>query len=476
MRSKHKFDCDVLVLGLGPAGMACSIFAQSMGLHVIAIEPRKIGGECLNVGCIPSKALLKAAKLRHQVMSFPSMGLQALPLPLAIDPFKRVRAVVSAVNEGKTAKMFESIDLILDKGPAHFVDSHTVEVPGFRAVRARKIFICTGTSPAIPPIQGLSTVKVLTNENLYELPEVPKSTIVIGGGAIGCEMGQALARLGSKVTILNYDPYLLPRGDREAGDLLASEFKKEGIRVVNNARFEKVESLEDGAEVFCSSGEIFFGEKILVAAGRTFNIDLNLETAGIEYDLKKGIYVRSTLQTSQNHVYAVGDCNGYRLFTHAAMHQGMIAVMNSMLPSFFRYNFKKYVVPWSVFTEPEVSEVGLTENELRAQGIKYQMVRTEYADYGRTTADGFEAGFIKAFISQTGKVLGVTIVGEQSSEMIQEWSLIIQKRLPLTEVLFLQHSFPTYSFMNKRIAERWLMKRVESRWIQRLAKVLFRLF
>ena len=471
------FDCDVLVIGLGPAGMAVSAMSDALGLKVTAIEENKIGGECLNVGCIPSKALLKTAKMRQMTEHFEAMGLTAVGKPDASNPFQRVRSVVKQVNEGKTTKMFEKLDLVLGKGSARFIDSHTVEVEGVRKIRARKIFICTGTKPHIPHIKGIDSIPVLTNDNLFELNHVPKSMLVIGGGAIGSEMGQAISRLGAKVTILNAASCLLPRADSYAGELLCSEFKKEGIEVVNSSKIKEIISIEDGLRIILEGGKSYEAEKLLVAAGREINFDkLNLEAAGIKYSKKSGILVDDFLRTSRKHIYAVGDCNGYRQFTHAAMHQGMLALINAMSPTLFKKKYKNYVVPWSVFTEPEVSHTGFSENELREMGIKYEVVHMDYADYGRSTADGSEIGFIRALLSKWGRIYGVTIVGEGSSEMIQEFSLAIQEKKRLSSILFLQHSFPTYSFMNKRIAETWLMNKVNNNFVKRMAKKALRFF
>lgn len=468
------YDCDILVIGLGPAGMAVSIMAQSMGLKVCAIEARKIGGECLNVGCIPSKALLKTAKLRHSLSKFSEMGLEAAPLVRSLNPFARVREVVQQVNQGKTAKMFEKMDLILGQGRAAFIDSHTVEVPGVRKVSARKIFICCGTTPRLPSIPGIENVAVLTNDNLYELNAVPESLLIIGGGAIGCEMGQAISRLGARVTILNADARLLPRGDAEASQLLLQELEREGIKVINNAKIKSASSDNSQIVLELDNGNKFKTEKLLVAAGRNIALGgLQLERAGVRYDNRSGIQVDKYLRTTQKHIYAVGDCNGYRMFTHAAMHQGMLALINAMTPWPFKREFRKYLVPWSVFTEPEVSQVGFTESELQSQNMKYEKIITQYADYGRSSADGSEIGFIKALVTSSGKIQGVTIVGENSSEMIQEFSLAMQSKKSLLSILFLQHSFPTYSFMNKRIAEIWLMNKIKSKFLQKLIRIGF---
>ena len=300
--------------------------------------------------------------------------------------------------------------------------------------------------------------------------------IVIGGGAIGCEMGQALSRLGSKVTILNSDTCLLPKGDPEAGKLLCEEFMKEGISVVNNCKIQNISGANGVVTVTLGDNQKVEGEKLLVAAGRSIAVEeLNLDKAQVRYDRKAGIWVDEFLRTTQKHIYAVGDCNGHRLFTHAAMHQGMLALINSISPGLMKRRYKNYLVPWSVFTEPEVSQVGETEKELLAKGISYEIVRSNYADYERTTADGSEVGFIKALVSKWGRIYGVTVVGESSSEMINEFGFAIQEKRRLTSILFLQHSFPTFSFMNKRIAENWLMKKAQGKLVRFLAKRAFNL-
>ena len=476
------FDCDLLVIGLGPAGMAATIMGHSMGLKVIAVEQRSIGGECLNVGCIPSKALLKTAKIRQTFEKLKELGLSATEKPRVRNPFKRVREVVGYVGEQKTAKMFEGIDLVLGQGSARFVDSHTVELYGGgseRKICARKVFICVGTRPKIPDISGIGDVPLLTNENLFELDAVPKRLIVIGGGAIGCEMGQAISRLGAKVTILNSSSQLLPRADREAGELLAREFISEGIELLNDVKIKELRNKGDGVvSVYLDDGQSFSAERLLVAAGRLPALEgLQLEKAGVAYNDSRGIAVDPHLRTTQRHIFAPGDCNGYRLFSHAAMHQGMLALINAMSPFPFKRRYKKYCVPWSVFTEPEVSQVGETEAELKARGARYEVVRVDYGDYGRAVADASPVGFVKVFCSPLGRIYGAAIAGECSSELIGEFAFAIQSGKRLTSILFLQHSFPTLSFLNKRIAETWLMKKVkDNRLLHRLVAKMFRLF
>jgi len=467
-----RYDYDVLAIGLGPAGMAVSIMGAAMGLKVAGIEPHKLGGECLNVGCIPSKALLKAAKLRHAVKDLEAMGFGRLPPPEVKAPLKRVRDVVDTINTTKTRAMFEKVNLIHGEGHARFVDPRTVAV-GERQITAKKIFIATGTLPVVPPIPGLDKIDILTNQNLFHIDDVPKTLTVLGGGAIGCEMAQAFSRLGSKVTIIHMDAHLLPVGPPDPGNYLQKHFEAEGIVVHNGAHITAV-SQDNGIAVLRAQGTRgpieLRSERLLVAAGRRPNIEsLDLEKAGVAYT-KRGITVDKYLRTSQKHIFAPGDCNGHFLLTHAAMHQGMLALMNAMLPWPLKRDFRKYVVPWAVFTEPEVARVGAGPDELKKRGVKFEVVRTEYADYGRTLADGAPVGFVEVLASPGGKIYGATIVGDGASEMIHEFALAMQTRKRLAHIMMLQHAFPSMSFMNKRIGEQWMMGKMKSRVLRWMVK------
>ncbi len=471
-----KYDYDVLSIGLGPAGMAVSVMASEMGLKVCTIERRKIGGECMNVGCIPSKALLRIAKTRHAVTKFPQMELAVCELPGLVKPLTKIQNDLAYISETKTKKMFEKVDLHLGEGDASFVDPHTVRV-GEKTITAKRIFICTGTSPAAPPIPGLDQVDYLTNETMFDLDSIPESMVIIGGGAIGCEMAQAFGRLGCKVSIVHMDPHLVPVGDEEAAALLEEKLKEEGIEVYNARMISKVELNESGhTVVHTDQNEQLVGEKLLVAAGRQINLDaLTLENAGVTFT-KGGITVDKYLRTSTKHIFACGDCNGHHLLSHAAMHQGMIALMNAMMPGPMKMNFRKYVVPWTVFTEPQFSQAGLTETQLKERGSAYETIKVAYGDYGAAIAENVDTGFVKVFASKWGRIYGTVIIGEGSGEMINEWALAIQKKIRLHDVMMLQHSFPTMGFLSKRIAETWMMKLMQgSSRLRKMARVMYRM-
>ena len=470
-----KYDYDVLTIGLGPAGMAVSVMASEMGLKVCGIERRAIGGECMNIGCIPSKSLLRVAKTRHAVTKFPLMRLAEQAEPAVGNVFEQVRSYLVHINEAKTTPMFSKVDLHLKEGDASFIDAHTVEVGGGKRFTAKRIFIAVGTRPAAPPIPGLDQIDYLTNENIFDLDAVPESMIIIGGGAIGSEMAQAFSRLGCKTTIVHMDPHLIPVGDEEAGQLLEERFKDEGIDVYNGRMISKV-AMEDGKVALrTDKDEKLVGERLLVGAGRRFDFDaLKLENAGVKVG-KHGIVVDKQLRTSCKSVYAVGDCNGNFLLTHAAMHQGMVALMNAMMPPLMKMDFRKYAVPWTVFTEPQVSHVGMREMELKERGIKFETIRLKYEDYGAAIAETVGVGFVKVYASPLGRVFGVSIVGEGSGEMINEWAMIVQQKIRLHKVMMLQHSFPTMGFLSKQASEVWMMNRMKSPRLQRMAQVMYRL-
>jgi pyruvate/2-oxoglutarate dehydrogenase complex dihydrolipoamide dehydrogenase (E3) component len=469
-----KYDFDLICIGLGPAGMAVSIMGAEMGLKVCAIEKNKIGGECMNVGCIPSKSLLRISKFKHSLLKLIDMGLMEGKIPDIKSPFAKIDRYLEFISDKKTLKMFKKVKLILGEGSASFVDTHTVKV-GEKTITAQKIFIATGTEPLVPPIDGLKDIDFLTNNNIFALKEVPKSLIIIGGGAIGCEMAQAFNRLGTKCSIVQMDEFLVPIGDREAGELIEDVFKKEGIEVYNSRKIVSVKK-ENGEISLCTEDNLCIkSEKILIAAGRKINLDgLNLDTVGIKYN-KRGVEVDSKYRTSVKHIYCVGDCNGGIMLSHAAMHEGMFAIMNAVSP-LAMFTYKNYIIPWTVFTEPQISYVGMKEEDIKKKGINYETHIVKYADYGAAIAENVGVGFVKVYTNYWGRVFGVSIVGDGSGEMINEWALIIQKKIRLHSVMFLAHSFPTMGFLSKRVAEVWMMKKMESSWVQKMCKFFYRNF
>jgi len=467
-----KYDFDLICIGLGPAGMAVSAMGAEMGLKVCGIEKNKIGGECMNVGCIPSKSLLRIANYRHSFLKLKEMDLSEGITPMIKSPFTKINKYLDYIYEEKTLKMFDKVELVLGEGEASFIDSHTVRV-GDRTITAQRIFIATGTEPLVPPINGISDIDILTNQNIFKLSKIPESMTIIGGGAVGCEMAQAFTRLGTKCTIVQMDDFLIPNGDKETGDLIEEIFKKENIEVYNSKKIISAKNEGEKVSLFTEDRICLKSEKLLVAAGRKIVLDaLKLDNAGVKYG-RGGIEVDSEYKTSVKHIYAVGDCNGGMMFSHAAMHQGMFAIMNAVSP-FRLFKYRNYVIPWTVFTEPQVSFVGMSEEELKKKGIKYKAYITKYENYGAAIAENVSTGHVKVFANSLGRVFGVSIVGDGSGEMINEWALIIQKKIGLLSVMFLAHSFPTMGFLTKRVAEKWMMDKMKSSLVQRLCRFFYR--
>jgi pyruvate/2-oxoglutarate dehydrogenase complex dihydrolipoamide dehydrogenase (E3) component len=287
-------------------------------------------------------------------------------------------------------------------------------------------------------------------------------------------MAQAFSRLGARVSIVHMDAHLLPHGDPEAGALLQQCFQDEGIEIYNHRAIRSVASDGGQTVVRTDHGETLVGEKLLVAAGKSFEHlpSLHLERAGVRYG-EHGIEVDRSLRTSRRHIYAAGDCNGSFLFSHAAMHQGMLALINAMLPRPLARSYARYVVPWSVFTDPPVAHVGRLERELNASGADYEVIEEHYHDYGAAIAEGIAVGSVRAYVSSTGRIFGVRIIGEGAPEMINEWGLAIQQGLRIHRIMFLQHAFPSMSFLTKRVAEGWMMNRMRNPWLKRLIRALF---
>jgi len=470
-----KYDYDLICIGLGPAGMAVSVMGSEMGLKVCAIEKHKIGGECMNVGCIPSKALLRMGMVRHATDLLEGLSLEAVAKPGVGRVFDKIRKDIAYINEKKTLGMFDKVELLLGQGEASFVDEHTVAVAD-RRLTARRIFIATGTRPMVPPIPGLDAVDYLTNETIFALDSVPESMVIIGGGAIGCEMAQAFSRLGCRCSIVHLDPYLIPAGEPDAGELIEKVFAGEGITVCNGRRIARIERGGAGVVVHTEDGAAIEGERLLVAAGRRLDPSaLKPENAGVRTTGRGALVVNKHLRTSRPNIYAVGDCNGGYLLSHAAMHQGMLALMNCMLPAPMRLDYRKFVVPWTVFTDPQVSHVGEHASALDARGVKYRTVECRYADYGAAIAENIAAGSVRVYVSALGRIYGARIVGEGSGEMINEWGLAIQKKIRMHDLMLLQHSFPTMSFLSKRVAETWMMQHMQSSRLKALCRFMFRI-
>jgi pyruvate/2-oxoglutarate dehydrogenase complex dihydrolipoamide dehydrogenase (E3) component len=437
---------DLVVIGAGSAGLAGAGFARRLRLRVALVEAHRVGGDCTWTGCVPSKALLHAAAAAHAARTGGRTGVPGCDL--AVD-LSTVMATVHAARERVYALETpeelarQGIDVLL--GPTAFRDPRTLVV-GDGAVTARRVLLCTGASPAVPPVPGLADGPYLTNQNVFELTRLPEHLVVLGGGPVGVELAQAFRRLGARVTLLGRNPRVLPPADEEASAVLAAALQDEGIAVFTGARVERVER----AERTCVVARIGAGaqeiecDQILVAAGRRPNVGgLGLDRAGVEVG-EKGVRVDEKLRTSQPRVYAAGDVTGGFQFTHYAGWQAVRAVRNMFLPGSSRAVLPS--VPWAVFTDPEVAQVGLTEREARGRGETHEVRRLPLARNDRAQIDGERRGLMKCVLGPNGRILGATIVGTAASELINEVSLAMDNKVPFHKLCQTIHVYPSYGF------------------------------
>jgi pyruvate/2-oxoglutarate dehydrogenase complex dihydrolipoamide dehydrogenase (E3) component len=464
--ASNGYDYDLIILGGGSAGIAAGIVAGQAGLRTLLIEKEKMGGECLNTGCVPSKTLLEAARVAHQMKHAERYGLQPTPLTReqAAGVLRHIRETVSAVEEADgITEHLQQNGVEVRFGDAAFISPDAIEIVerggNAQALTAEHFLLATGSSPARPTIPGLEETGFLTSEDIFGLEEIPETLTVIGGDSIGVEMAQGFARLGSQVTLIEATDRLLPHDDLEAAKALEEALRLEGIDLrlnteVTGAQLEgsrKVARLEHEG-----MGAHLSGRHMLVTVGRTPNVDgLNLQAAGVEYD-QNGVHVSPTLRTTGPRVWACGDVTGRYQFSHMAEFEARLVVRNILFPFDRKADSGFRLAPWATFTDPEVAHVGLTEEEAKAQGIEYQVYKQPFAQNDRALAAGEGVGFVKVLTTGwQGKVIGAHIVGPHAGELIQEWITTMTQGLTLRQVADTIHVYPTLSTANQRAAHRW---------------------
>ncbi|MGD9099525.1 MAG: FAD-dependent oxidoreductase [Anaerolineae bacterium] len=441
---------DLVIIGGGSAGLTAAGFAVQLGARVALIEKHHIGGDCTWTGCVPSKTLLKAAKVAHEMRSAGRYGLT--PVEPAVDlkaVMAHVRKVVAGVyaHETPAALRADGIDVFM--GAARFLDAHTL-VAGETTLTTRKTLIATGAHPYLPPIAGLQDVDCLTYESVWELETLPKRLLVVGAGPVGCEMSQALRRLGARVTLITDQDRVLPRDDPAASHVLGRVFEAEGIDLRYQSRAERAWQDQEGIHLIADGDELL-GDALLITAGRRPNVEgLDLEKAGVVYNAQ-GIQVDDNLRTSQRHIYAAGDCTGGPQFTHYAGWQAFMAVRNALLPGASKGLSEQ--VPWTTFTDPEVAHVGLDEDQARARfGDEVMTCEWPMAQVDRARAEGDTKGLIKLVHKKNGTLLGATIVAGRAGEMIHEWIVALERGLKVGDLSNAIHVYPTYSIASMQAA------------------------
>ena len=465
---------DFIVIGGGSAGLTGAAFAVQMGARTALVESHRLGGDCTWSGCVPSKTLLKAARVAHQMRTADRFGLPAVEPQVDIKAvMEHVRQTIQEVYREETPEALraDGIDVYLE--PAHFVDAHTLAV-GKQKLTARNFLIATGAHPFVPPVAGLDQVKHHTYETIWELNQLPRRLVVVGGGPIGCEMAQAFQRLGSQVILLEGSDRLLGRDDIQAAQVMAQVFTEEGVHLCLNTTAKRAWQDENGIHLDTGDKEII-GDALLLAVGRKPNVDdLDLEKAGVKFS-PNGINVDMNLRTNRKHIFAAGDCTGSYQFTHYAGWQAAMAARNALLPG--NSKGQAEVVPWTTFTDPEVAQVGLTEAQARLTfGDAVMACEWPMSKVDRARSEGDTAGFLKIVHKKDGTLLGVTIVAGRAGEMIHEWIVAINHGLKVSDLSSTIHIYPTYSVASMQasaaIRIEQLLGGTSGKIVRRLARLM----
>jgi pyruvate/2-oxoglutarate dehydrogenase complex dihydrolipoamide dehydrogenase (E3) component len=461
---------DICVIGGGAAGLSVAAGAAALGVSVVLIERRRMGGECLHTGCVPSKALLAAAKRAHDMRTGDVFGVHAAEVRV---DFARVRAhvrsAIDAIAPVDSAERFRGLGVRVIEGEARFKDRQTVGVGDEIEIAARRTVIATGSVPSVPPILGLHDGAYFTNETIFDLDVLPSHLVIIGAGAVGLEMAQAFRRFGSGVTVVDAGP-VLAQDDPECVEILLAQLEREGVvvhtgvtvtRIVHAIGHVGVAIMRDGKE------EMVGGSHLLVAAGRTPVLDgLNLEAAGIRHD-EKGIVVGRNLKTSSSRVYAIGDvAAGQPRFTHAANHQAGLVLRNALFRQPVRIDLE--TMPHAIFTDPELAQTGLTEAQARARGRSIHVLRRAFHDSDRAQAERQTHGHVKIVADAKGRIFGATIVGPHAGELISAWTLATAQGLTLRSFTDLIVPYPTLFETGKRAALDFYLPRLTDPLLRRI--------
>ncbi len=473
-----RFERNLVVIGGGSAGLVTSYIAAAVKAKVTLVEQHKLGGDCLNTGCVPSKALIRSAKFLSHIARAREFGIASANAQFEFaDVMQRVQAVIKTVEPHDSAERYSGLGVDVVLGSAKIVSPWEVDITrddgSTQRLTTRSIVIATGARPFVPPIPGIEAVGYLTSDNVWELRELPQRLVVLGGGPIGCELTQAFARLGARVTQVEMAPRIMLREDPEVSELVTQRFRAEGVAVLVDHRAKEFIS-DNGEKILIAEHRgqdvrIPF-DAVLVAVGRAANLKgFGLEELGIPTG--RTVDTNEFLQTSYPNIYAAGDVAGPFQFTHTAAHQAWYAAVNALFDPFKKFKADYAVIPWATFVEPEVARVGLNELEAKEKGIPYEVTTYGIDDLDRAIADSAAHGFIKVLtVPGKDKILGVTFVGEHAGDLIAEYVLAMKQGIGLNKILGTIHIYPTLAETNKYVAGNWKKAHAPQKllaWVER---------
>lgn len=468
-------DYDVIVIGGGAGGLSSAGVATQLGAKTALIEREALGGDCTWTGCVPSKTLLKAAKVAHQARHASAYGLpdQAVEVDFGavMDHVRSVRGDV--YEEADRPEIFEDVGIDVIEGNARFEDAHTVAVrreeDAVTHLSGRFIVIATGASPLVPPIEGLDEVGVLTTDSLFELEEQPDRLAILGGGPVGTEMAQAFTRLGTQVTVFEMLDRILENDDAELAAILQDQLEDEGVQYELDAKVERVKGGGERLQVIAESTAVE-ADALLLATGRAPNVDgLNLEAAGVDYD-RAGVSVNKRCRTSQRHIFAVGDVTGRYQFTHMSDHMAKVAVTNALLK--VPTSIDADHVPWVTYTDPELAHVGARARDLDEEGVSYETYRFPYSKLDRAITEGETTGLIKAHATSfTGTILGASVLGSRAGELITSFGLAMRNGVTLRNIADTIHPYPAWGEGVRRLADQWYVQKQSPTFVRALQTI-----
>jgi pyruvate/2-oxoglutarate dehydrogenase complex dihydrolipoamide dehydrogenase (E3) component len=470
-----RFDRNLIVIGAGSAGLVSAYIASMVKAKVTLVEAHDMGGDCLNTGCVPSKALIKSAKVAHQVADSARFGIQS-GAPVIDFPavMRRVRDVITAIEPHDSVERFTGLGVDCVKGYARFVDPWTIEIDGARQLTAKSFIIATGAAPFIPPLPGVEDSSYLTSETLWDImadrPSAPNRLVILGGGPIGCELAQAFQRLGSKVTIVEMADRLLLKEDADAAALVTARLQAEGVSVHTAHRAVRFEAGKNLVVEGPQGEKSIAYDDIIIAVGRKPRVSgFGLEELGLVVDGQ--LANDDFLRTNMPHIYCAGDVAGRQQLTHGGSHEAWYASVNALARPFKKYRTDYRVLPRVTYTEPELATVGLTEAEARAQGLSFDVTRYDLDDLDRAIAEGEAHGFVKILTAKgSDRILGATIIGQNAGEILAEVTFAMKHKMGLRKILQTIHPYPTWAEANKYAAGQFgLARKPEAllKWAER---------